>query len=49
LQHWQKDSDLAGIRDNDARPSCQSSIVRPLQGWGADVAAPLKKAEQKKK
>ena len=49
MQHWQKDSDLAGIRDKDAWPSCQPRIARPLPGCGDDVAALLKKAEQKKK
>jgi hypothetical protein len=47
--HWQKDCDLAGIRDKDAWPSCQPRIVRPLPSWGGDVAALLKKAEQKRK
>jgi hypothetical protein len=47
LQHWQKDSALAGLRDKDAvekLPEAERDAWRKL--W-ADVAALLKHAQEK--
>jgi len=47
LQHWQKVPDLAGLRDKDAvdkLPQAERDACRKL--W-ADVAALLKRAQEK--
>jgi hypothetical protein len=45
MQHWQKDSDLAGIRDEDALDKLSAEERAACEKLWADVAALLKKAE----
>src|SRR5262249_47025636 len=49
LRHWQKDSDLAGLRDATALAKLPADEQKAcIQLW-AEVAALLKKAEEKPK
>jgi hypothetical protein len=48
LQDWQKDSDLAGIRDPDAVAKLPAEEQEACKKLWADVAALLKKVEEKK-
>jgi eukaryotic-like serine/threonine-protein kinase len=45
LQHWQKDSDLAGLRDAEALAKLSAEEQKAWTQLWADVAALLKKAE----
>ena len=45
MQHWQKDSDLAGLRDKEARAKLPAEEQKAFAQLWADVAALLKKAE----
>jgi tetratricopeptide (TPR) repeat protein len=45
LRHWQKDTDLAGIRDKEAMAKLPVEEQRAFAQLWADVAALLKKAE----
>ena len=49
LLHWQKDSDLAGVRDQGALAKLPEQERGDWQKLWADVAALLKKAEAKPK
>jgi len=49
LDHWQKDSDLAGIRDAAALAKLPAEEQKAFTQLWADVAALLKKAEEKPK
>jgi hypothetical protein len=49
LQHWQKDTDLAGIRDRAALAKLPADEQKVFTQLWADVAALLKKAEEKAK
>jgi hypothetical protein len=49
LQHWQKDADLASIRDKAALTKLPSDEQKAFAQLWADVAALLKKTEQKPK
>jgi NAD(P)-dependent dehydrogenase (short-subunit alcohol dehydrogenase family) len=49
LCHWQKDSDLGGIRDGAALGNFPSDERKAFTRLWADVAALLKKAEEKAK
>jgi hypothetical protein len=49
LRHWQKDSDLAGIRDKAALAKLPAQEEKACSQLWADVAALLKKAEKKTK
>jgi hypothetical protein len=49
LAHWQKDSDLAGLRDKDALAKLPAEERAACERLWADVAALLKKAEEKAK
>ncbi len=49
LQHWQKDSDLAGIRDGDALSKLPPDERAAFTQLWADVAELLKKAAEKPK
>ena len=46
LSHWQKDTDLAGIRDAAALAKLPADEQKALTQLWADVAALLKKAEE---
>jgi serine/threonine-protein kinase len=48
LRHWQKDADLAGIRDPDAVAKLAAGEQAACEKLWADVAALLKKVEEKK-
>jgi tetratricopeptide (TPR) repeat protein len=48
LSHWQKDPDLAGIRDKTALDKLPAEEQKAFGRLWADVAALLKKAEQKR-
>jgi hypothetical protein len=45
MRHWQKDSDLAGIRDASALAKLPAEERTECERLWADVAALLKKAE----
>jgi len=45
LRHWQKDTDLAGIRDKAALAKLPAQEQKAFTQLWADVAALLKKAE----
>jgi tetratricopeptide (TPR) repeat protein len=45
MQHWQQDSDLAGIRDNEALAKLSADEQEACKKLWADVAALLKKAQ----
>ena len=47
VQHWQKDSDLAGIRDQAALAKLPAEEQKAFTQEAADVAALLKKAGEK--
>jgi hypothetical protein len=49
LRHWQKDTDLAGIRDKDALAKLSAEERAACVKLWADVAATLQKAEEKAK
>jgi hypothetical protein len=49
LSHWQKDTDLAGIRDATALAKLPADEREALTKLWADLAAPLKRAEEKPK
>ena len=49
LSHWQKDPDLAGIRDAAALAKLPADEQKAFSQLWADVAALLKKAEEKPK
>jgi tetratricopeptide (TPR) repeat protein len=49
LRHWQKDADLAGIRDASALTKLPAQERETFTQLWADVAALLKKTEQKRK
>ncbi len=49
LQHWQKDIDLAGIRDNALLAKLSSEEQKACAQLWADVAALLKQAQEKPK
>jgi tetratricopeptide (TPR) repeat protein len=49
LVHWQKDSDLAGIRDTSALAKLPTEEQKAFTKLWTDVAALLKKAEEKVK
>jgi hypothetical protein len=49
LRHWQKDSDLAGIRDAAVLDKLLVEERAACERLWADVAALLKKAEEKAK
>jgi serine/threonine-protein kinase len=49
LRHWQKDSDLAGLRDKTAQAKLPADEQKACTQLWADVAALLKKAEEKPK
>jgi hypothetical protein len=49
LRHWQKDSDLAGIRDVTTLAKLSAEERAAFEKFWADVAALLKKAEGKTK
>jgi tetratricopeptide (TPR) repeat protein len=49
LNHWQKDGDLAGIRDKEALAKLATDEQKPFAQLWADVAALVKKAEEKPK
>jgi hypothetical protein len=49
LAHWQKDSDLAGLRDVTALAKLPAQEQKAFAQLWADVAALLKKAEGKTK
>jgi hypothetical protein len=49
LLHWQKDSDLAGLRDKDALAKLPPEERAACKRLWADVAALRQKAEQKRK
>jgi superkiller protein 3 len=49
LKHWQKDTDLAGIRDKEAMAKLPAEEQKACTQLWADVAALLKKAEGKMK
>jgi hypothetical protein len=48
LQHWQKDAGLAGIRDPDAVAKLPTDEQDACKKLWADVAALLKKVEEKR-
>jgi hypothetical protein len=48
LQHWQKDPDLAGIRDPDVVAKLRPDEQEACKKLWSDVAALLKKVEQQK-
>ena len=45
LRHWQKDSDLAGLRDKSALARLPADEQKAFVQLWSDVAALLKKAE----
>ena len=45
LRHWQKDTDLAGIRDGGALAKLPAPEQKAFAQLWADVAALLKKAQ----
>jgi hypothetical protein len=45
LRHWQKDADLAGLRDKEALAKLSAEERAACANLWADVAALLKKAE----
>ena len=47
LSDWQKDSDLAGVRDKDALAKLPAGRAGRLAQFWADVDALLKKAREK--
>jgi hypothetical protein len=49
LRHWQQDSDLAGIRDKEALAKLPAEERAACAKLWSDVAALLKKAEEKAK
>jgi hypothetical protein len=49
LRHWQKDPDLAGIRDQEGLATLPSEERAACAKLWADVAALLKKAEEERK
>lgn len=49
LLHWQKDADLAGIRDKDAIANFLADEQQAFTQLWADVETLLKKAEEKPK
>jgi hypothetical protein len=49
LSHWQKDTDLAGIRDKVALAELAADEQKAFTQLWADVAALLKRAEGKPK
>jgi hypothetical protein len=49
LSHWQKDTDLAGLRDGAARDKLPPGEQKAFTELWADVAALLQKAEEKPK
>ena len=49
LRHWQQDTDLAGIRDAAALAKLPADEQKAFAQLWADVAALLKKAEEKPK
>jgi hypothetical protein len=49
MQHWQQDSDLAGVRDKAALAKLPAEEQKAFTQLWADVAALLKKAEERAK
>jgi hypothetical protein len=49
LRHWQKDPDVAGIRDQEALAKLPPEERAAYERLWADVAALLKKAEEERK
>jgi serine/threonine-protein kinase len=49
MQHWQKDADLAGIRDKETLAKLPADEQQSFAQLWADVAELWKKAEQKRK
>ena len=49
LKHWQKDGDLAGLRDKEALAKLPPDEQKAWAQLWADVAELLKKAEEKTK
>jgi hypothetical protein len=49
LRHWQQDPDLAGLRDKHALAKLSPKERKAFAQLWADVAALLKKAEEKSK
>jgi hypothetical protein len=49
LRHWQKDADLAGVRDKEALDKLPAEDQKAFTQLWADVAATLKKAQEKPK
>ena len=49
LRHWQKDTDLAGLRDAAALAKLPADEQKTFTQLWTDVAAVLKEAEQKPK
>jgi hypothetical protein len=47
LRHWQKDADLASVRDKDALDQLPAAERDAWQRLWADVAALLKRAQAK--
>jgi len=47
LRHWQKDTDLAGLRDREALAKRSAQEQKASAQLWADVAALRKKAEEK--
>ena len=49
MRHWQKDPDLAGIRDQEALAKLPPEERAAYERLWADVAALLKKVEEERK
>jgi hypothetical protein len=49
LRHWQKDTDLAGLRDKEAMAKLPAQEQKAFTQFWADVAALVKKAGQETK